>query len=145
MDPNQEVSNFLSHYGRKGMKWGVRKNRQPPSADHEFVRQLRKKKAKHLTNEELRKINERSNLESNFKRSNPGRLTRGVDRFSDTGKTVEKGHKAAEKFILAGGFALGLARTKAGQKVISKGSKKAAKIILKQGSKIVISEGQSFI
>lgn len=64
--------NFLEHFGIKGMKWGVRRNKQQlsDSADHTRVASLRKKsrfgKTRKLSNEELRAVIERMNLEQQF-------------------------------------------------------------------------------
>lgn len=89
-------SNSLAHYGIKGMKWGVRryqnkdgsytsagKNRRKTySSDYEDTRELRKKSYKELSNEDLRKLNKRMNLESEYRRLNP----QGIDK----GKAIAK-------------------------------------------------------
>lgn len=66
----------LEHYGVKGMKWGVRRTpkqlarargeKLPASKDAKQVRDLRSRKTATLSNDELRIINERLNLERNY-------------------------------------------------------------------------------
>lgn len=62
-----EVGEDLKHYGRKGMKWGVRRERGPDgrvsSDDHTSVRQIKKKRQSEMSNAELRRVNERLQLE----------------------------------------------------------------------------------
>lgn len=58
----------LAHYGVKGMKWGRRKrDKRTPSEDHTTARQLSKKKPEELSNVELKKLNERLQLERTYK------------------------------------------------------------------------------
>lgn len=66
----------LTHYGVKGMKWGVRraekraakaaKKLEGASDDYKSTAALRKKKASELSNKELKALNERLNLEQQF-------------------------------------------------------------------------------
>lgn len=74
----KELSNeeFLQHYGVLGMKWGVRRNRTS-SSDHSRSRELKKKKLHELSDEELRTLNNRLNLEQNYKRLNPSAVDVG--------------------------------------------------------------------
>jgi len=81
----------LAHYGIKGMKWGVRryqnsdgsytsagkKRRKQYSSDYEDTRSLRKKSYKELSNQELKQLNKRMNLESEYRRLNPQGIDRG--------------------------------------------------------------------
>ena len=64
-----EVDNFLAHYGKKGMKWGVRKANLSP--EHASVKAIRKSKAKSLTDAELKQAIGRMNLEKQYKDLNP--------------------------------------------------------------------------
>lgn len=85
-------NDHLAHYGIKGMKWGVRRyhnkdgsytnagkrrRRSQNSDDYEETRSLRRKSAKQLSNEELKKLNKRLNLESEYRRLNPRGIFRG--------------------------------------------------------------------
>ena len=62
----------LAHFGIKGMKWGVRRTKQQisDSEDHTRAAGLRKKsrfgKTRKLSNDELRAVIERMNLEQQF-------------------------------------------------------------------------------
>lgn len=69
------VGDFLSHYGVKGMRWGVRRGKsakEGPSAESKKATEIRSRakrsKPKALTNAELRSAIERMNLEQQFKR-----------------------------------------------------------------------------
>lgn len=78
---------FLSHYGVLGMRWGVRKSRgsgrvsshpySKGSKDHIKAQHLKKKGLKNLTNEELKTVNQRIQLESQYKKLNPGHISKG--------------------------------------------------------------------
>lgn len=59
-------NNELYHYGVLGMKWGKRKGRTP-SADSADVKQIRKKSIDEMSNDELRKANQRLELERQYK------------------------------------------------------------------------------
>lgn len=89
----------LTHYGIRGMKWGVRRyqnrdgsytnagkrrRKSQNSSDYEETRPLRKKSPKQLSNEELKKLNKRLNLESEYRRLNP----RGIFRGQQVARTV---------------------------------------------------------
>ena len=71
-------NNTLYHYGVLGMKWGRRKSRTSSdttrskrstskSEDHVRAKQLKKKKLSQLSNTELRELNNRMQLESQYK------------------------------------------------------------------------------
>lgn len=78
----------LAHYGIPGMKWGRRKapgggyettGRAANSSDHTETRELKKQATRTLSNQQIKKVNERLQLESNLNRlkleTNP--ITRG--------------------------------------------------------------------
>ena len=94
-----DLRKYLVHYGIKGQKWGVRRyqnkdgsytsvgkrrRRSQNSSDYEETRPLRKKSPKQLSNEELKKLNKRLNLETEYRRLNP----RGIFRGQQAAKTV---------------------------------------------------------
>lgn len=76
LDP-QKTSDFLEHYGVLGMRWGVRKDRALASSEHKEAQRLKSKPLESLTNQELKSLNERMNLEANYKRLNPSTIKRG--------------------------------------------------------------------
>ena len=67
------MNNSLFHWGIPGMKWGVRRaNRRAAalarqSEDHKTVAGLRKKKVSEMSNEELKKLTTRLQLEKQLK------------------------------------------------------------------------------
>lgn len=74
-----DTGTFMSHYGIKGMKWGVRRanpSAAPASGDHETAKAAKAKvKAgglKSLSNDELKTYLERMDLEKRYKKGNPG-------------------------------------------------------------------------
>ena len=80
----------LYHWGVKGMKWGVRryqnkdgtltakgKKRYAMSEDAKTASELKKKKVSEMSNAELRKLNERTRLEQEYSKLNPGAIRKG--------------------------------------------------------------------
>lgn len=79
----------LMHYGVLGMKWGVRKDRRSSSSkskkkstrisdDYKEYSNLKKRDVRSLSNNELRKLNDRMNLEQNYRRLNPSTISKGL-------------------------------------------------------------------
>ncbi len=46
---DQEVAIFLEHFGIKGMKWGIRNDRSPPSSNKKSTKSKVKPKKRKLT------------------------------------------------------------------------------------------------
>ena len=79
----------LYHYGVLGMKWGVRKNnrklerikrkanRRGWDSDAENAAVTRTKSIKQMSNAELRKLNERTQLERTYSQLNPKSISKG--------------------------------------------------------------------
>lgn len=78
----------LYHWGVKGMKWGVRRNRNNPSEDSAKVQRIRKKSVTEMSNQELRDANNRLQLERQYK---------------DLTKKKSKGQKIVSAFIKTAG------------------------------------------
>lgn len=69
--------NVLKHYGVKGMKWGVIRDKialarkratRNQSEDYKTKKALKRKKLSEMSNSEIKKLNERLQLEQNLKR-----------------------------------------------------------------------------
>ena len=97
---NRSVSDVLMHYGIKGMKWGVRRSqkeldraagRKPskpgPSEDATRAASLKKKVrsggTKALSNDEMKDLLGRMDLEQRYSRANPNLLKRGQSAVRD--------------------------------------------------------------
>lgn len=128
-----ELSIFLNHFGVRGMKWGVRrKDRSPvtPSSDWQRHSTARKKKSKELSDQELRALLDRLNMEQRYRKQfNPSTVKKGlmvVGGILAVGKTMNEvmtfnnspaGQMVAKK----------IAGSKSGQKIALKLAEKAAK------------------
>lgn len=77
------IDEFLEHYGVRGMHWGIRtKDNVPkvsPSEDSKKLSELKKKPRHALSNQELRFINDRLNMEQQYSRLNPTKVNKGKD------------------------------------------------------------------
>lgn len=83
------VTDILEHFGVKGMKWGVRKGGggSPGSSDHQRATAARSKAksgggTKALTNDELRDLVNRMQLEQQFSRLQPASARRKAAKFA---------------------------------------------------------------
>lgn len=124
-------NNYLAHYGIKGMKWGIRKNRQSGGSSRRKSRQdgwsdearevqrLKKKKPQELSNAELKRMNERIQLEQNYARLNPSTIKKGLaiagttaaamgtvlSLYNNSNQIVSIGRKVSDRVIdVAGGW-----------------------------------------
>lgn len=86
-----DYNDVLMHFGVKGMRWGVRNAEsrkriaREESEDYSSTKNLRKQPVSTLSNAELKKINERIQLEQTYKQL--------------TAKDVSKGQAATTKFL----------------------------------------------
>ena len=59
----------LYHYGILGMHWGIRRKNRYESKDSSRAKKLNKKKLYQLSNDELKTLNNRKRLESEYKKN----------------------------------------------------------------------------
>lgn len=116
-----QTADEIYHHGVPGMRWGIRKMfsgsskkggpKRKPSQDYKTVQKLRKKKLKELSNDELKTINTRKQLEKTNQKfrkvgiglaatatavtvlSNYKNLKEGVGVLAKDGKAVFNGMK----------------------------------------------------
>lgn len=76
----EEIDKFIQHYGVKGMHWGIRNEKKAgrPSSDYRKTKPYRNRKTHELTNKQLKAVNERINLEQNYRRLNPSKVKIGM-------------------------------------------------------------------
>ncbi len=86
-----QYPDYMYHHGVKGMKWGVRKKVKNTvkslsskrtknySSDYEETRTIRRKSSKKLSNEQLKKLNKRMNLEQEYNRLSTQTTNRGIN------------------------------------------------------------------
>lgn len=108
-----KVTKLLEHYGVKGMRWGVSRSKSKTgrSAESKKVSSLRGKRAGQLSNKELKQVNERLSLESQYKSATKSHASKGKkavgDILSNAAKTiatallVSEGSKLAKQVITA--------------------------------------------
>lgn len=88
------MENELYHYGVLGMKWGVRRARKsgsstlsskrpPKSEDYVRAKALKKKKVSQLSNSELKELNNRMQLESQYKNLKKQNISMGQKFVTD--------------------------------------------------------------
>lgn len=72
-------NNELKHYGVVGMKWGVRraKRQASQSDDYKESRSIMKKKIDQMSNAELKTVNNRLNLEANYREVSKRNISSG--------------------------------------------------------------------
>lgn len=110
-----KVEEFIAHYGVKGMRWGVRKQRTT-SSDYKKTAHLRNRRPSELTNKQLKSVNERVNLEANYRRLHPHTVDRGEKRAKELLKVLG----TAAAFYTMAQSPAGKALTARGKQAISK-------------------------
>lgn len=116
--------NELYHYGVPGMKWG---HKRAASSDSVAAKNIRKKKVKEMSNQELRDVNKRMNLEQQHR---------------DLAKKSSKGRAAVKGFIATAGT---LAAVSTAVAIYAKHGKKAYKSLdkVKKISTVMINAKKS--
>ena len=126
MQQNIKMDDELMHYGVLGMRWGVHRSKNSSSVsprrrrkqaniseDTKIAKALKKKKLDEMSNAELRKLNERQNLERNYKQANKSRIAKGMafvtsaaattgtilTLYNNSGKLIDVGKKGND-FVL---------------------------------------------
>lgn len=125
MKDQQEVEGFLSHYGIKGMKWGVRRPRGSSgrvSTERKRVDQINLKVKTHgkksLTNKDLADYNKRLEMESKFERLHSRDMT------------------GAQKAMAAGAaFVTGMALNMGKQHIQREAQRRVAKMMAQQAAR----------
>lgn len=119
------TNNELYHYGILGMKWGVRRSEAQLdrvrgkarkgnwSDDAKTAAEIKTKSVKQMSNAELRKLNEREQLENQHKQLNPSSIKKGaayvagataimatsLTFYNTTNNTVKVGKDVSNKII----------------------------------------------
>ena len=112
----------LYHHGVLGMKWGIHRGAKSSSSRHsrtdswspdaKTANNLSKKSVHQMSNDELRSLNNRSQLEQQYHQLNPGTIGKGVKYMAAAGaimgtavavynngsKLVSVGKMASDKF-----------------------------------------------
>lgn len=102
MEQSMDFDEVLAHFGVKGMKWGVRKRRNESDRKKTFNKGKEEKKSfRDLSDEELRAVVNRMNLEQQYVRLSSGSSGRSGSRSS-------RMITAGAAFV--GGLALNIAR-----------------------------------
>ena len=135
------INNEIYHYGVPGMKWGVRRsqnalgridkrsNKNDWSEDATTAAKIKTKKVSQMTNAELRKLNDRKNLEQ---------------QYANLTKNSSKGRAAVKAFIAAAGTLTAVSAAVAAYAKYGKKIYKAAGKI-KELSKVAINAKKSGI
>ena len=101
MQQNIKMDDELMHYGVLGMRWGVHRSKNSSSVsprrrrkqaniseDAKIAKALKEKKLDEMSNTELRKLNERQNLERNYRQANRGHIATGMKFVSSAAVTT---------------------------------------------------------
>lgn len=92
MDKREElIEKALAHYGIKGMKWGVRRKRGKGgrvSSDYSKSRAILKKKLSQMSDDELKQLNKRLEMERKLKQVDPRITAEGKRRLGQSWNTL---------------------------------------------------------
>lgn len=117
---------YLMHYGVLGMRWGIRRSKSSLnietgkykkqknwSDDAKEASRIKNKNVKSMSNAELKKLNERTRLEQEYKRLNPTKIKKGIafvtasaalmgtvlNVYNNSDKIIQTGKKVCDKII----------------------------------------------
>lgn len=117
---------YIQHYGVKGMKWGVRRDRRTRgSEDHRTAKKLKKKRLSEMSNTELNTLNKRMRLENEYRslKEQQSTINRGhryvktALALVTTAGAVYKGAKVLNDYLTSGP---GAALVTAGEMALAK-------------------------
>lgn len=79
------MEDFLKHIGVLGMRWGKRKTKPKSSSSNDYKNKvlIKKKKLHEMSNQELRSLNERMQLERQYKELNKVDVSAGRQFIND--------------------------------------------------------------
>lgn len=89
----------LKHYGILGMRWGRRKGGSTSSADHSTAKGLKKKRLSELSNDELKKLTTRMQLEKQYKDLKSASSPTSAAKKFIANLLVESGKEEAKRYI----------------------------------------------
>lgn len=133
-------NNELYHYGVLGMKWGVRKKRKTTKPHDDYVKAHSKKSVSEMSDKELRSRLNRLQMEQNYSKLQPKKVSRGkkaldklnktltsVAAITGTGLTLYNNADRIRKILEDNGMTSSNTAKKVKRKVVKKAAKKAAK------------------
>lgn len=95
------MANELQHFGILGMKWGRRKSRSggvdTSSEDHRAVSSIKKKRVNEMSNDELKKLTARLQLEKQYSDLTKKETNIGVKIVTDI--LLNTGKQVASKYL----------------------------------------------
>ena len=94
--------NALEHYGIRGMRWGIRR-RNPSGKEHKdssSISSLRGKKVNQLSNDELKRLNQRLQLEQTYKNLSAKDISSGKKFVGDI--LLNAGKNVAAEYVASG-------------------------------------------
>lgn len=134
------TNNELYHYGIKGMKWGVRKKKNNVKPHDDYVKAHSKKSVKEMSDNELRSRLNRLQMEQNYSKLQPKKVSRGKKAFdklnktltsvaaiTGTGLTLYNNADRIRKILEENGVTSSGGAKKVKRKVVKKAAKRAAK------------------
>jgi len=101
----EEAIEKLYHFGIPGMRWGRKRgtSKGPPSEEHMHKEVMTKKHIRELSNSDIKKLNERLQLEKQYRELTKKQMSPGKKFIADL--LISQGKKLATDYITKNGFA----------------------------------------